>query len=187
MKNLHPYLTRIILCLCLLLSVLLTACRNNVTDYSTDTAYQAVFSSDDGVREKELKNVLIEQIEAINRGDAESYYQLFDMEKEDYNFNVAQMKSILNISRITYTPEQIETAFLDDENAQARITMTCRADDCTTGETLYYYRTDITYTLVKNGSWKIIEQQNGSEYDLMDTLVSPEQTETAANAESETE
>ena len=136
------------------------------------------------MREKELKNVLIEQIEAINRGDAESYYQLFDMEKDDYNFNVAQMKSILNISRLTYTPEMIETAFLDDENAQARITMTCRADDTAAGETLYYYRTDITYTLVKNGSWKIVDQKNGSEYDLMDTLDSSALTEAAADAES---
>jgi hypothetical protein len=69
------------------------------------------------------------------------------------------------------------TAFVNEDNAQALITMTCRAEDKTSGEVLYYYRTDMTYTMVRDGKWKITLQTPGSEEDLMSSLT---ESDTAA-------
>ncbi|MBQ8578072.1 MAG: hypothetical protein IJ449_08965 [Clostridia bacterium] len=165
----------------LLAALFLSACSGEPEkDYSADSAYAAIFTEEDGAQEKELKNVLLAHLDAYNNRDAQAYYALFDMEKEDFNFNVAQLQNIWNAYHITYTPESIETAFINEDNAQALITMTCRGEDAATGEVLYYYRTELTYTLVRDGDWYVSQQQNSGEYDLMDTLESGAVTETAA-------
>ncbi len=154
-----------------LITMTFMACSKEAAhDYSADPSYAAFFSEADDAAAKEMKNLMLKHFEAYNAGDAETFYSLFDMEKDDFNFNVAQMKSIMSSCKITYTPEEIVTAFINDDNAQAMITVTCRGDDIQTGEVLYYYRTDITYTLQRNGEWKILQQQNSGEFDLMDTL-----------------
>ena len=102
------------------------------------------------------------------------------MEKEDLNFNVAQFNAMRQTCVLTYTPEEILTAFIDENNAQALITMTCRCEDTATGEVLYYYRTELTYTMVRDGKWKVTLQTPGSEEDLMDTLGNDTAADTAA-------
>ncbi len=177
MKTKHTVFTFLIV-LITGLSLCLSACnREELHDYSQDDAYRMLFSETDNTAERDMKNRMIAHIASYNRGDAETFYALFDMEKEDYQFNVAQMKSILANCKITYTPEEIRTAFINEDNAQAMLTMTCKGEDVQTGEILYYYRTDITYTLRRDGEWKIITQENSGEFDLMDTLDQETETE----------
>ena len=160
--------------LVLLLMLFAVSCGTEPS-YETTETYSHLFSAEDTDQVKSLKNVIIAQIDAYNMGDAEGYYALFDMEKEDLNFNIAQFSAIRQTAVLSYHPESIETAFIDENNAQALITMTCRAEDKTTGEVLYYYRTDMTYTMVRDGKWTVTLQTPGSEEDLMYTL-----TETTA-------
>lgn len=170
MKTKHAFLLPL-LSLLLLLSVTLCSCgESDVYDYSADSAYAAFFTEEDDAQSIEMKNLMLAHIDAYNRGDAETFYALFDMGKEDYNFNVAQMKAIAATCKVTYTPEEIVTAFINEDNAQAMITMTCKGEDLQSGEVLYYYRTDLIYTLQRDGEWRILEQQNSGEFDLMDTL-----------------
>ena len=149
---------------------LLSSCSGSSVDYSTDIRYQAIFSEGEDADTKALKNVILAHLEAYNAGDAEAYYSLFSMEKEDLNFNIAQFDAMRQSCVLTYTPEAIKTAFINENNAQAMITMTCRAEDLNTGEVLYYYRTDLTYTMVRDGKWKVTLQTPGAEEDLMDSL-----------------
>ena len=167
----------LLLVLALLLTVTSVGCASSAKSYENDAAYSHLFSETDDEGTKALKNVIIAQLEAYNSGDAEGYYALFNMEKEDLNFNIAQFQSMRQTANLTYTPESIVTAFIDENNAQALITMTCRAEDKTAGEVLYYYRTDMTYTMVRDGKWKITLQTPGAEEDLMYTLTETEAAE----------
>ena len=172
---------RTLLCICLSALLLLTAaCSAKTTDYSVQDAYKGFFSEEDDANARELKNLLIAHLEAYNNGDAEGYFSLFAMEKEDLNFNVAQFDAMRQTCVLTYTPEEILTAFIDENNAQALIVMTCRCEDAASGEVLYYYRTELTYTMVRDGKWKVTLQTPGSEEDLMDTLGDETETDTAA-------
>ena len=145
-------------------------CSEDATSYDSMDAFSHLFTETDDEAAKELKNVIIAQFEAYNASDAEGYYELFNMEREDYNFNVAQFEAMRQNTDLTCTLESIETAFINEDNAQALITMTCLAEDKTTGEVLYYYRTDTTYTMVRDGKWTISLQTPGAEEDLMYTL-----------------
>ena len=151
-------------------------CTQSVS-YETNDAYRHLFLETDDAAAKELKNVIIAQIDAYNTGDAEGYYALFNMEREDLNFNIAQFEAMRQTANLTYTPESIETAFVNEDNAQALITMTCRGEDKATGEVLYYYRTSMTYTMVHDKAWVVTLQTPGSEEDLMYTL---NETDTAS-------
>ena len=155
--------------LALLLIFCCIGCTQSVS-YETSDMYGHLFLTADDAAAKELKNVIIAQIDAYNTGDAEAYYALFNMEREDLNFNIAQFEAMRQTSVLTYTPETIETAFINEDNAQALITMTCRGEDKATGEVLYYYRTSMTYTMVRDKTWAITLQTPGSEEDLMYTL-----------------
>ncbi len=157
------------------LTVLLLAClllivscgKNTVTDYSADSRYAALFTEEDTPEAKEMKNVVIDQFEAYNKGDAEGYYALFDMTKEDLQYNVAAFRNLRTACTMSDTIEEINTAFVNEENGQALITHICRAENTETGELLYYYRTETTYTMVKtDGVWKITLQTHGAEEDL---------------------
>ncbi len=164
-------LTQIILTLLAVLMLLCCiGCSQSARSYESDAAYSHLFFQEDDDAARALKNVIIAHLDAYNTGDAEGYYALFNMEKEDLNFNVAQFQSMRQNAVLTYTPESIETAFINEDNAQALITMTCRAEDKTTGEVLYYYRTSTTYTMVRDGKWSVTLQTPGSEEDLMYTL-----------------
>ena len=171
------HLTLIVLSAALLL---LASCGGAaVTDYSANETYAAFFSEADDADTKQLKNVIIAHLEAYNNGDAEGYYELFDMERDDRNFNIAQFNSMRQTYTMTYTPEEIATAFINEDNAQALITMTCRCENSTTGEVVYYYRTTQTYTMVRDGAWRVTLQTPGAEEDLMNGDVSDLFTDTA--------
>ena len=157
----------------ILLCTFMPGC-SGTTDYSVQEEYKHLFTETDDPAARELKNVIIGHLTAYNAGDAEGYYALFNMEKEDLNFNIAQFQSMRQNAVLTYTPEAIQTAFINEDNAQALITMTCRGTDKATGETLYYYRTDMTYTMVRDGKWSVTLQTPGSEEDLMYTLTEPD-------------
>ena len=159
-----------------LVLLMMTAGCSSRKSYEGTEAYGHLYTESDSEETKQLKDVIIAQIDAYNTGDAEGYYALFNMEKEDYNFNVAQFQSMRQNADLSYMPESLETAFIDENNAQALITMICKAADSTTGEILYYYRTDMTYTMVRDGKWKITLQTPGSEEDLMYTLNDAETT-----------
>lgn len=157
----------------MILSVFVSCSKKAITDYTAVDAYKTLFTDGEEARVTELKNVLIEHFQAYNTGDAKGYYTLFNMEKEDLNFNVTQLQSMQKNYQMTNTIESIETAFMNDDNAQALITMTCRADEKTSGAVLYYYRTELVYTMTKNGGqWKVTQQSVNGEFDLMDTLES---------------
>ena len=164
------------------LSVLLLSacigCSQNAKSYENSEAYKHLFTEDDDAAAVALKNEIIAQLEAYNNGDADGYYKLFNMEKDDLNFNIAQFDAMRQTAILTYTPESIQTAFINEDNAQALITMTCRGEDRATGEVLYYYRTDMTYTMVRDGKWTVTLQTPGTEEDLMYTLTESE-SETA--------
>ncbi len=162
--------------LVLLLTLCSVGCSAEARSYENDAAYGHLYEDGDSEDAKQLKHVLIAHLDAYNQGDAEGYYALFNMEKEDLNFNIAQFQAMRQNATLTYQPESIVTAFVDENNAQALITMTCRAEDKTTGEVLYYYRTDMTYTMVRDGKWKITLQTPGSEEDLTYTLTADETT-----------
>lgn len=161
----------VILCMLMLSTALVSCSKKEIIDYASVDAYKALFTDGEEARVKELKNVLIAHFHTYNTGDAEAYYTLFNMEKEDMNFNVTQLQSMQKNYQMTNTVESIETAFMNDDNAQALITMTCRADDKKSGEVLYYYRTELVYTMTRNGGqWKVTQQSINGEFDLMDTL-----------------
>ena len=171
------FVKTLLLTVSLLLILCCIGCSGSKKSYENDAAYSHLFSDTDDAAAKELKNVIIAQLEAYNNGDAEGYYALFNMERDDLNFNIAQFQSIRQNAVLTYTPEAIQTAFVNEDNAQALITMTCRGVDKTTGETLYYYRTDMTYTMVRDGKWAVTLQTPGAEEDLMSTIT---ESDTAA-------
>lgn len=154
----------------LLTSILFSAvsCGSKTTDYSKDAAYAALFSEEDDDLTVELKNVLIAQNEAYNKGDAQGYYRLFNMEKDDLNFNIASFNSLRQTYKLSYTLENIHTAFINEDNAQALITMTSYAENSTTGEILYHYRSQVTYTLVNDDGW-MVKEQSGEE--MLDDLM----------------
>ena len=164
--------------LMLLASLLLLCCIgcSGGHSYESDAAYSHLFIETDDDAAKALKNIIIAQLDAYNQGDAEGYYALFNMEREDLNFNVAQFTSMRQNANLSCTPESIDTAFINEDNAQALITMTCRAEDKATGEVLYYYRTTTTYTMVRDGKWTVTLQTPGAEEDLMYTLTATETT-----------
>ena len=177
-NEMKPILKAILLCtLALVLTLLTVGCNAAPKSYANHEAYSHLYEETDSEDAKQLKHVIIAHIDAYNNGDAEGYYELFNMEKEDLNFNVAQFASMRQNAILTYHPESIMTAFVNEDNAQALITMTCRAEDKTSGEVLYYYRTDMTYTMVRDGKWKITLQTPGAEEDLMSTLT---ESDTAA-------
>lgn len=161
----------------LALTLLAVGCSGTAKSYENNEAYSHLYEETDSEDAKQLKHVIIAHLDAYNNGDADGYYALFNMEKEDLNFNVAQFNAMRQNAILSYHPESIMTAFVNEDNAQALITMTCRAEDKTSGEVLYYYRTDMTYTMVRDGKWKITLQTPGSEEDLMSSLT---ESDTAA-------
>ena len=163
--------------LAFLMLLSLIGCSDSAASYEANEAYQHLFAETDDADTKNLKNLIIEQIEAYNNGDAEGYYKLFNMEREDLNFNVSQFEAMRQNAILTYQVEDLQTAFIDENNAQVLLTMICRCDDRTTGEVLYLYRTDMTYTMVRDGKWAITLQTPGSEEDLMYTLTESETAE----------
>ena len=171
------HLMKIILVTALALFLLMAAGCSSQTSYEGTETYGHLYTESDSEQAKQLKHVIIAQINAYNTGDAEGYYALFNMEKEDYNFNVAQFQTMRQTVDLSYMPESIDTAFIDENNAQALITMVCKASDKSTGEVLYYYRTEMTYTMVRDGKWTITLQTPGSEEDLMYTLTESSTTE----------
>lgn len=154
----------------LAMTLLAVGCNGTSKSYENNDTYRHLYEETDSEDAKQLKHVIIAHLDAYNNGDAEGYYALFNMEKEDLNFNVAQFAAMRQNAILSYHPESIMTAFVNEDNAQALITMTCRAEDKTTGEVLYYYRTEMTYTMVRDGKWKITLQTPGAEEDLMSTL-----------------
>lgn len=169
--NMNIIIKRSILFTAAILLLLCTfGCSVSGPSYENNPSYSHLFVDTDDAAAKELKNQIIAQLIAYNDGDAEGYYALFNMEKEDLNFNVAQFNAMRQTVNMTYTPESIQTAFINEDNAQALITMTCRGDDKSTGEVLYYYRTAMTYTMVRDGKWTVTLQTPGHEEDLMYTL-----------------
>ena len=170
----HVVRSTVLAVLSVLLILLCTACGDKTPDYSKNEAYSHLFSEDDTADAVSLKNVILAHLEAYNAGDAEGYFSLFDMEKDDRAFNVMQFEALRQTVDLTYTPEYVYTAFLNEDNAQALITVTCKATDKTTGEVQFYYRTDLTYTMVRDGKWKITLNTPGAEEDLMYTLTTEE-------------
>ncbi len=162
-------LFRVLLCLIALCVTLasVSCIGQSVHDYSGDERFAALFADGDNASVKELKNVIIAHIEAFNAGNAEEYFSLFGMERDDLNFNIAQFQSMRVSYTLTNTIESIHTAFINEDNAQALITMTCRCVNKETGEVAYYYRTELTYTLVRDGKWTVTLQDQGQEDDLM--------------------
>jgi hypothetical protein len=160
----------LIITLTFLFLIVCVGCSGNAKSYENREDYKHLFAQTDDAAAIELKNEIIAQLEAYNNDDADGYYKLFNMSKDDLNFNIAQFDAMRKTAVLTYTPESIETAFINEDNAQALITMTCRCEDRNTGEVLYYYRTSTTYTMVRDGKWKITLQTPGSEEDLMHTL-----------------
>jgi hypothetical protein len=122
-----------------------------------------------GILQNEYRYYIKEHNSGLYLG-ANVALKLFNMSKDDLNFNIAQFDAMRKTAVLTYAPESIDTAFINEDNAQALITMTCRCEDRNTGEVLYYYRTSTTYTMVRDGKWKITLQTPGSEEDLMHTL-----------------
>lgn len=159
-----------VIALTFLLLIACVGCSANGTSYENKDQYKHLFTDGDNAAAIQLKNEIIAQLEAYNNDDADGYYKLFNMSKDDLNFNIAQFDAMRKTAVLSYTPESIETAFINEDNAQALITMTCRCEDRNTGEVLYYYRTSTTYTMARDGKWKITLQTPGSEEDLMHTL-----------------
>ena len=166
----HLTRTLILTVLSVLLILVCTACGDRAPDYSKNEAYSHLYTDEDTADAVNLKNVIIAHLEAYNAADAEGYFALFDMEKDDRAFNIMQFESMRQTVDLTYTPESIYTAFLNEDNAQALITVTCKATDKATGAVQFYYRTELTYTMVRDGKWKITLNTPGAEEDLMYTL-----------------
>ena len=146
--------------LCLICITGLYAC-GGVKDYPEHKDYIYLFSADDDDVTKELKNSLISQIVAYNKGDASTYYAPFEMEKEDLGFNIAEYKSLWNKYILSYHIEEMNCAFLDESNAQVELTLHAKASSRSDGTELYDYVMKTVYTIQKEGkTWKIITQSD---------------------------
>lgn len=156
-----------VLTACMIL--MLASCGAAYKDYTGNEDYKYLFSEDDDEWDVELKNALIGHIEAYNEANPEAYYEIFNMSDDDLAYNIASFRALSQACRMKYTLESIDTAFINEENAQALMTMIAEGEDPATGELMYRYRRVITYTLVKNGKKFIVKEQSDEEMveDLM--------------------